>query len=60
MIEVHFIDGDVESFELKNNIAESFSANNNAECYTIELLDGWVVIPQSSVKYIRYIEVNSQ
>ena len=60
MIEVHFVDGDVESFELKDDVFNSFEANKNTECYYIEVVNGWVIIPQSFVKYIRYVEVGSE
>lgn len=60
MIEVHFVDGDVECFELKDNISNSFEANKNTESYYICVSDGWIIIPQSFVKYIRYVEAGSE
>lgn len=60
MIEVHFVDGDIESFELKDDVSNSFESNKDAECYCIEVLNGWVIIPQSFVKYIRYVEAGSE
>lgn len=57
MIEVWFVDGDKERFEIKHD-EYSHVWVPEEKAYLIQCIDCVVVIPSSFVKLIKYIEVD--
>ena len=56
MVEVTFIDGQIESFEPKPG-SFHWTFDKNSECFILDTTEGHVSIPRDFIKMLKYTEV---
>lgn len=57
MVQVMFIDGTAETFEVKKGYIP-WEWDSESQTYSIISIEGHVVIPSASVKMLKHIEVD--
>ena len=56
MIEIKFVDGESETWELKDS-KDWWFYNQKTECFEIKTIEGLIWYPKGFVRSIRHIEV---
>ena len=56
MIYVEYINGDKDSFESKGRKAVPWTYNKDQACYIIETLNGTMLIPRESIKFLFHMK----
>lgn len=57
MVTVYFVDGDNDTFELRESYTQAWEYLKDEQAYLIHSTDGDILIPAGFVKYMKYHEV---